>query len=190
MKEQSFTRPRPFSRNKGSAKIFLLLLSSLFIVLGFLPESLFSQASDNATLSLTAYVSARCKIEVNTSIISFTRSTWTGQPQTIAANEGPFTLTIKMTSNSGSTVNVWLVASSDLKDASTGYTIPIGTISWTAQGAGFCAGQLNNASPVLAARLSGSGIFKGSLNFSFADDPKNFAPGNYQATVTILVTGI
>jgi len=190
MKEQSFTRLRPIRRNKGSAKSFLLLLSFLFIILGFLPEPLFSQASDNGTLSLTATVAARSKIEVNTSMISFTRLTWAGQAQAIAANEGSIALTIKMTSNSDSTVNVWLVASSDLKDASTGYTIPIGTISWSAQGAGFYAGQLNKTSPVLAARLSGSGIFKGSLIFSFADDPKNFAPGNYQATVTILVTGI
>ncbi|MGB9765186.1 MAG: hypothetical protein ACPLZD_07530 [Candidatus Saccharicenans sp.] len=163
---------------------FIFFYSFLFTPL------IFSQASDNATLSLTVTVAARYKIEVSNSVISFTRSSWSGQTQAIPANEGPFSLSIKMTSNYGSKVNVWLVANSDLKDLTTGYTIPIGSISWTAQGLGFYSGQLSKISPALVAGLSGSGIFNGTLSFAFADDPMNFAPGSYQATVTILVAGI
>lgn len=165
-----------------------LLFFCLFFL--FLTSPVLSQAVDTGTLSLTATVERRCKIEINSSWLSFSRTSWSDQPQQIPANEGAFELVIKLTSNYNSTVNVWLMASSDFQDSSTGYTIPIETISWKAQGAGFYSGQLNKTSPVLVARLSGSGVFKGSLYFNFADDPKNFAPGTYQTTVTILVEGV
>jgi len=164
---------------------FFLLLMFLVLL-----KLLFPQEIETATLSLTATVEKRCKIEINSSWLSFSRTSWSGQSQVIPGNEGAFELSIKMTSNYGSTVKVWLVASSDLRDNSTGYTIPVETISWTAEGTGLYPGQLSKAAPALVARISGSGVFKGSLYFNFADDPKNFAPGNYQATVTILVTGI
>ena len=159
---------------------------SLFLLL-ILMKSLFAQST--ATLSLSVSVERRSKIEINTSFISFTRTSSRGVPQMIPANEGSFELRVKVTANYNSTVNVWLVASADLIDSSTGYTIPVETISWEANGSGFYSGQLSKSAPALVARRSGSGSLSGGLNFIFAEDP-NFAPGTYQATVTILIEGV
>ncbi|MCR4395120.1 MAG: hypothetical protein NUW07_00120 [Candidatus Saccharicenans sp.] len=163
--------------------LFLLVLFSCSLVAGQL------LAQSQASLGVTVQVARRFKIEVSTSLVSFTRSSSSGLPQTIPANEGSFELTIKTNNDPGSSTNVWLLASSDLLDNSTGYTIPVERISWTAQGNGFYPGHLVKATPVLVARFVQPGSFTGQLYFFFAEDP-NFAPGNYQTTVTILVEGV
>lgn len=178
-----------WKRSTGSGKAIRILFFYGFFFLSVL-RPLFPQAVDNATLSLTVTVERRFKLEVSTNFVSFTRTTFSSTSQRIPANEGAMELTVKLASNYNSTVNVWLIASSDLQDSSSGYTIPVETLSWEGQGTGFYSGQLSKAAPVLAARLSGSGVFKGSLYFYFADDPKNFAPGTYQTKVTILVEGV
>ncbi|HAR36547.1 MAG TPA: hypothetical protein DCR87_06560 [Acidobacteria bacterium] len=160
----------------------LMLLCSGLVAGQLLAQSL-------ASLGVTVQVARRFKIEVSTSLVSFSRSSSSGQPQTIPANEGSFELTIKTNNDPGSSTNVWLQASSDLLDNSTGYTIPVERISWTAQGNGFYPGHLVKAAPVLVARFDGPGSFTGQLYFFFAEDP-GLAPGSYQTTVTILVEGV
>lgn len=162
--------------------IFLCLFNFLLLTKPVL-------AQNTATVSLTAKVEKRTRIEINTGFISFTVASQTRGPQRIPASEGSFELTVKMTSNYNSTVNIWLLASYDLTDSSTGYTIPIETISWQASGSGFYSGQLSKSAPALVAKRLGSGTLRGTLNFFFAEDP-NFAPGTYQATVTILIEGV
>ncbi len=163
------------------ACFFLLSWSSLFL------GQLLAQSV--ASLGVTVQVARRFRIEINTSQVSFTRSSSTGVPQTIPANEGRFDLTIKTNNDYGSSTNVWFQVSSDLMDSATGYTIPVERISWQAGGSGFYSGQLSKAAPVLVARFTGPGSFTGYLYFFFAEDP-DMAPGSYRTTVTILVEGV
>lgn len=146
-------------------------------------------AQSTASLRVTVQVARRFRIEISTSQVSFTRSSSTGVPQTIPANEGRFDLTIKTNNDYSSSTNVWFQVSSDLVDSATGYTIPVERISWQAQGSGFYSGQLSKAAPALVARFTGPGSFTGYLYFFFAEDP-NMAPGAYRTTVTILVEGV
>lgn len=146
-------------------------------------------AQSTASLGVTVQVARRFRIEVSTSQVSFTRSSSTGAPQTIPANEGRFDLTVKTNNDYSSYTNVWLQVSSDLVDSATGYTIPVEKISWQAEGSGFYSGQLSKAAPALVARFTGPGSFTGYLYFFFAEDP-NMAPGAYRTTVTILVEGV
>lgn len=146
-------------------------------------------AQSTASLGVTVQVARRFRIEISTSQVSFTRSSSTGVPQTIPANEGRFDLTVKTNNDYSSSTNVWFQVSSDLVDSATGYTIPVEKISWQAQGSGFYSGQLSKAAPALVARFTGPGSFTGYLYFFFAEDP-NMAPGAYRTTVTILVEGI
>lgn len=146
-------------------------------------------AQNLASLGVTVQVARRIKIEVITSLVSFTRSSSSGQPQKIPANEGSFEVTIKSNNDQGSSTSIWLQASSDLLDSSTGYTIPVERISWTAEGNGFYPGNLSKTSPVLVARFDGPGSFTGQLFFFFAEDP-SLIPGSYRTAATILVEGI
>lgn len=154
---------------------------------GLAPGQLLAQST--ASLGVTVQVARRFRIEISTGQVSFTRSSSTGVPQTIPANEGRFDLTIKTNNDYSSSTNVWFQVSSDLVDSATGYTIPVERISWQAQGNGFYSGQLSKAAPALVARFTGPGSFTGYLYFFFAEDP-NMAPGAYRTTVTILVEGI
>lgn len=146
-------------------------------------------AQNLASLGVTVQIARRIKIEISTSLVSFTRSSSSGQPQMIQANEGVFELTIKSNNDRGSSTSIWFQAYSDLLDSSTGYTIPVERISWKAEGNGFYPGNLSKATPVLVARFDGPGSFTGQLYFFFSEDP-NLAPGSYQTTVTILAEGI
>lgn len=146
-------------------------------------------AQNTANLDLRVYIEKRCKIEISSSLISFIRTSTQGKPQILPANENPVEVAIKTNLTPGTQANVWFIASSDLVDSSTGYTINIETISWEAKGNGFFSGHLSKLSPSLIASISGAGEFKGILNFFFAEDP-NFAPGTYQTIVTLLVEAI
>ncbi len=166
--------------------VLVLFILGLLI---FSPSSLYSQ-SDEAQLNLLVDVPVRINVNISSSIVSFTRSGPVTEPQLIPSNEGVFKVTIKVTGKKKMTVNVWLTASSDFSDQSTGFTIPVETISWKAEGNNFYDGQLKKQVPVLMAKISGSGIYTGGLYFNFADDPRHFAPGNYQTTVILLAEAI
>lgn len=148
---------------------------------------LFSQ--NTAALAVTVKVEKRFRLEVNTSFVSFTRASSTGVPQTLSASEGPFEMIIKSNCSSSATTYVWLIASSDLIDSASGFTIPVERIWWDAEGDGFISGRLNKSFPAIAAKFKGPGDYKGQLYFFFDEDP-NLAPGTYQTTVTILVEGV
>lgn len=173
--------------NKGRA--FYTVLLSFLALSVFSPAALFSQ-SDEAPLNLSVIVPVRFNLEVSSSLISFTRAGLVTESQLIPANEGPIKLVLKIIGSQSANINIWLVASSDLRDQSTGYTIPVEAISWKAEGTGFYDGRLSKSAPALVARLSGSGIFTGNLYFYFDDDPKTFAPGTYQTVVTLVAGAI
>lgn len=173
----------------GSLEKYSVLFLFIFVLLMLFPAGLYSQ-SDEAQLNLSVVVPVRINVDISSSIVSFTRSGPVTDPQLVPSNEGIFKLTLKVTGKKNMTVNVWLTASSDLLDQSTGLTIPVESISWKVEGNNFYEGQLKKQIPVLVAKISGSGIYAGGLYFNFADDPRNFAPGNYQTTVTLLAEAI
>ncbi len=146
-------------------------------------------AQDTATLSLRVYIEKRCKIEIGSSLISFIRTSTQGKPQILPANENPVEVVLKTNLPVNAEARVWVIASSDLRDNSTGYLIAVETISWEAEGEGFFSGHLSKSSPSPLASIMGAGQFKGILNFFFSEDP-NFAPGIYQTTVTLIVEAL
>ncbi|MGB9862681.1 MAG: hypothetical protein ACPLPQ_02615 [Candidatus Saccharicenans sp.] len=173
--------------NKGRA-FYTVLLSFLALTV-FSPVALFSQ-SDEAPLNLSVIVPVRFNLEISSPFVSFTRAGLVTERQLIPANEGPMKLDLKIIGSQSANINIWLVASSDLRDQNTGYTIPVEAISWKAEGTGFYDGRLSKSAPALVARLSGSGSFTGNLYFYFDDDPKTYAPGTYQTVVTLVAGAI
>lgn len=172
----SFPKKRP-----GSWALFPVLLAWIYLVQAY--------GQSMANLKLTVMIEKRAKLELSFSFISFTRSSSSGMPQMIPANEGPLDVTIKTNYNDASELNLWVQALSDLVDSSTGYTIPVEMISWKGEGEGFLPGNMSKLAPVLVARLKGSGSFKGRLHFFFAEDP-SFAPGSYRSSAVFLAEGV
>jgi hypothetical protein len=154
-------------------------LGVLCLVLG-----LGSQTSQ--VLNVDAQVNSRFKIEINSNTVTFTRTMDPRIAPVIVQNEPPLQIRVKATRGFFQSVNLRIQANGILSDG-LGHTIPIENVSWQAAGDGFTPnGQLTSAAQQLG-RWSPSGVFQGTLAFSFQDN-ENFAPGIYTLVVTLSVS--
>jgi hypothetical protein len=158
----------------------LVVLAGLVFAVAFLGAQEFQELRINAT------VETRCKIELSTNFVSFTR---TGPPTrgSIPQNEPPVTVIVKTTTRPGERINARIVTAADLRETKTGDTIPAGSIIWTASGSGYSSGNLSIAAPQGIGQWNRSGIYRGTLTFSFRDDP-SYTPGTYTIVVTVIVS--
>jgi hypothetical protein len=147
----------------------------------------FLGAQEFQEMRINATVETRCKIELSTNMVSFTRfGPSTGAP--IPQNEPPVTVIVKTTTRPSEKIYARIVTSGDLTEAKTGGTIPAESISWTASGGGFVSGSLSKANPREIGNWKKSGTYRGTLTFNFRDDP-SFSPGTYTLVVTVMVSG-
>ena len=143
------------------------------------------------TLNLTAFVSSRYKLEMSAGSVTFTR---VANPQTrpdIPQNESPISVTVKATTSRflifPQTINLRIEAVGTLTDPSSGTTIPVSAVTWKASGVGFVgSGTLSSGTAALLGTWNASGVYDGTITFSFRDDP-NYPPGTYRLTVTLTV---
>jgi len=151
----------------------------------------FLSAQTSSTLNVNAQVSSRYKLELSANSVTFTRvANPIGSP-VIPQNEIPIQVTIKATTSRfllwPQSFNLRIQAVGTLVDTSTGATIPVGAISWTATGPGFVGGgNLAAATDVLLGNWNASGSYVGTIRFSFQDNAE-YAPGIYRLIVTLSV---
>jgi hypothetical protein len=158
-----------------------VVLVVLVFAVAFLGAQEFQEMRINAT------VESRCKIELSTNMVSFTRfGPSTGAP--IPQNEPPVTVVVKTTTRPSEKTYARIVTTGDLREAKTGGTIPAESISWTASGSGFQGGSLSKATPREIGHWNKSGTYPGTLSFTFRDDP-SYMPGTYTLIVTVTVSG-
>ena len=161
-------------------KIKIIVLTLLFSC-GF-----FVNAQENTELRINAAVDSRCKIEVSTSSISFTRLSPDVQ-RVIAQNEVPVEITIKTTVQRGRRVYLRITAVGDLVDERTGQKIGAQNISWEATGSGFRNGTLRRDFPRMIGSWHRSGEWKGTITF-FLENRQDYVPGVYHLTVSLSVS--
>lgn len=154
----------------------LLCLGSIFL--------LNSQVRED--LRVDAEIVSRCKIQISSNNISFTRMD-PNALQPIPQNEPPIEVTIKGTFGRGEKVYLRIQAEGNLTDPISGQTIPASAIYWEAAGSGFDNGTLAPSVPVSAGRWNKSGIYQGTFTFYFNNDP-GYAPGVYYLTVNMTVS--
>ncbi|HSL24367.1 MAG TPA: hypothetical protein VK886_22725 [Vicinamibacterales bacterium] len=166
---------------KTATRIFFVTAAALMVAT--LPV-LAQPASVNASLSVSAVVSARAKLTLSIGAISFPDADPDLTP-TINASEGPVTVDTKTKTGTSGAVTLTVVAGADLTSGSD--TIPAANLRWTAGGAGFTTpGAMSTTAQTLAS-WTGSGTRSGvqsySLNNSWA-----YATGNYTMTITYTLT--
>jgi len=160
-----------------------------FWLMGLASSLLFAQTTQNLTVNAT--VSSRYKLELSSNTVTFTRvANPMGEP-IILQNEVPIQVTVKATTSRfllwPQTFNLRIQAVGTLVDASSGTTIPVGAITWTATGSGYVgAGTLAENTDVLLGTWNASGRYQGTIRFSFKDNA-NYAPGVYRLVVTLSV---
>ena len=160
-------------------KKLIPLLSILFVIL-----MLNSQVHEDVMIN--ARVESRCKIEISSTSVSFTRVN-PDVERLIAQNEAPVEITVKATPGRGERVNLRIQAEGDLIDHSTGQKIDIENISWTASGQGFRDGILSKSSAQMLGRWNNSGVWEGTVTF-YLLNRMDYAPGTYQVEVTLSVS--
>ncbi len=164
-------------------------LVTVFGLLGLAAGLLTAQTTAN--LAVNATIGSRFKLELNSNTVTFTRvANPMGEPS-ILQNEAPIQVTVKATTSRfllwPQSFHLRLQAIGQLIDSSTGATIPVEAITWSASGSGFVtSGTLTAGSDLLLGTWDSSGSYLGTIRFAFKDNP-NYAPGVYRLTVTFSV---
>jgi hypothetical protein len=163
----------------------------VFLLLGFSAGLLLAQGPPSRNLTVNAAVSSRYKLEMSSNTVTFTRVANPQSAPVIPQNETAITVIVKATTSRSlalpQTFNLRIQAVGTLVDSSSGTTIPISAITWTATGSGFVTlGTLSAATAQLVGTWNASGSYSGTIKFSFQDNA-NYPPGTYSLVVTLSV---
>jgi hypothetical protein len=142
----------------------------------------FAQQTANATVTVSATVAARAKLQLGTASISFPDT----DPDTLAVlTAAPFSISVKVRTTAGSPVNLD-VSAPDFTEGGGG-VIPISNLQWAATGSGFpTPGTMNNAA-ISAGAWVGSGNQNGTHTYSLQNS-WDYNVGSYGTTVTYTLT--
>ncbi len=141
-------------------------------------------ATATGSLSATVTVSAMAKLTLSTATVTFPGADPDVSPS-IAASEGPITITAKGKTSTGATISLTLIAADDLLSGSG--SIPISNVTWTASGAGFVAGTMSRAAAQTVASWTNSGNRTGTQSFALANS-WDYAAGSYTTTAQYTLT--
>ncbi len=159
----------------------LILIFALFTIPFYLNSDEIQELTINAT------VESRCKIEVSTHLITFTRVN-PDVERLIPQNEEPIEITVKVITRPHEKIYLRVQATEDLIDPKTGQKIDISNIKWKAKGKGFKRnGHLTKLMPIVIGSWNKSGIWNGTLIF-YLENKLTYAPGTYSTVVTFTVS--
>lgn len=136
-------------------------------------------------IELNASVDSRCKIEISSNSLSFTRVR-PDVERLISQNEPSVSVTIKTTTKPGEKVYLRIMAEDDLSDQR-GHKIEVSNLSWKSSGQGFKNGKLNTHHPQKVGQWNKSGVWRGTLTF-YLKNKKDYAPGVYNVRINLSVS--
>jgi hypothetical protein len=163
-------------------KLRFLLLGVVIVTIALVQP--LGAATATSAVTVSATVAATAKLSLSAATVSFANADPDTTPS-IAATEGPITVTAKGKTTAASNITLTLQAADDLKSGTD--TILAGNVTWTASGAGFVAGTLNKASAVSVGSWAGSGSRAGTLSFVMVNSWA-YPTGSYSAAATYTLT--
>jgi hypothetical protein len=143
-----------------------------------------SAVTDEKFLTVSATVAATAKLTLTSATVTFPDADPDVTPS-IPATEGAITVTAKAKTGAASLVTLTLLAATDLTSGLD--TIAISNVTWTATGAGFVAGTMNNSVAQTVGSWTGSGNRTGTQSYSLANS-WSYATGSYSAAATYTLT--
>lgn len=159
------------------------MVVSLLVVACLLCAGMAWAATDQQTLTVNATVLDKAKLTLGVAAINFPDSDPDAVPS-IGASENPVSVTVKAHTGSASVVSLTVQANGNLE--SSGSSIPITNVTWTANGAGFVGGTMDTA-PVSAGSWTGSGQRAGQFEYFLANS-WSYQTGDYSQTVVYTLT--
>jgi len=147
---------------------------------------LFLNSQEHEDVTINARVESRCKLEVSTNFISFTKE-GPEQGHSIIQNEPPVGVTVKITPRHNERVYLRILADSDLIDQRTGQKIDAENIYWKASGNKFKNGNLSKADAQEIGNWKKPGIWEGTITFYLLNKP-DYVPGVYTLEVSMVLS--
>jgi hypothetical protein len=138
----------------------------------------------NAEVNIIAPLASSALLSITPSSINFPNADPDTVPS-IPAYENPVTVTANAQTSGNKTVTLSVIANGDLISGSN--PIPIGNVTWTANGSGFLAGTMSKTTPQTAGSWQRSGNRTGTFSY-FLKNSWSYATGNYTQTVTYTLT--
>jgi hypothetical protein len=132
------------------------------------------------TATLNVSINGLARLSLSSTGVSFPDSNPDLVPL-VPGTPGPLAVTVKARTPLNATVRLSVLASDELRSGV--LTLPASTITWTATGAGFVAGTLNQTTPQTVGTWVGSGVRTGSQSLLFAN-AWTHPTGTYTLTMT------
>ncbi len=163
-------------------KARLCVLATLAAAIALAPS--LGAISTTVTVNVAATVAATAKLSLTSATISFPDADPDTTPS-IAAAEGPITVTAKAKTALGSAVSLTVLAADDLRSPTD--VIAISNVTWTVTGAGFVAGTMNRTAAQTVASWLNSGSRIGTQRYALANS-WSYSTGSYSTSATYTLT--
>lgn len=157
------------------------------VLLAILPAVAIAPAgAATVTRNTTAVVTiaALAKLSLSAAALSFPDANPDTVPL-ISGAGGPVTIMAKARTSPGSTVNLSVLASDDLRAGTV--TIPVSAVTWVVTGGGFSPGTMSTTVARTVAAWAGSGSRAGTQTYRLANSWE-YATGTYSTTFTYTLT--
>jgi len=142
----------------------------------------FAQQTDSKSVSVTAQVNAKARLDLN----AFSTSFDDPDPETVATYTAvtPIDVTVKARTSAAGAVTLTVQASDDLKTTASD-VIPIANLTWTASG--LTAGTMSKLSAVTIGSWSGPGTHNGTQTYKLVNS-WSYVTGTYTTSITYTLT--
>ena len=137
----------------------------------------FAQATDTATVNVSAAVNAKAKLTVGAGPVAFLAADPTTTP--LLSATAPLSVDVKARTSASGNVTLTVLASADLTSGTD--TIAISNLTWTATGP-FAAGTMNTTA-VSVGNWTGSGTQSGTQTYKLVNS-WSYATGSYTTVLT------
>jgi hypothetical protein len=141
-------------------------------------------ATQTQTIALSTSIATRAKLAFGSSAMTFPSANPDSMPS-VPANVNPVSVTSNARTGASQSVQLTCLAAGDLVSETS--TISIENISWTATGAGYLSGAMNNLIAQNAGTWTGPGQHIGTFSYFFANS-WYYTAGNYSTSVNYTLT--
>lgn len=134
----------------------------------------FAQATDNGSVTVRVDLTAKAKLDLDATDVTFTDADPDLSP-VLTAN-APLGIRVKARTSAAGSVALTVLAAGDLSAG--GATIPIANLQWAGGGSGYVAGTGNASSAQAVGNWTGSGDYAGSQTYTLQNSWA-YNSGNY-----------
>lgn len=142
----------------------------------------FAQATDTASVTVSATVNAKAKLTVGSATVSFADANPDVTPLLSAT---AVTLDVKARTSTSGNVTLTVQASDDLSNGTD--AIAISNLTWTATGSNFAAGTMSKTAAVSVGSWTGAGTQSGTQTYKLVNS-WGYVTGSYSTTITYTLT--